>query len=376
MKRINQEKNGRILIIANSAWNLFNFRSELIKSLIDKGYEVIALAPPDKFVNKVTSLGCGYIPLQINRKGINPISDLILLCRFFFEFQKIKPDFVLTFTIKPNIYGSIAAQILGITVINNISGLGSVFIKNGLLASLVKILYKIALSKSKHIFFQNEDDRDLFCKYGLVNQSNSTRLPGSGIDLEFFSAINLPEVGQKIKFLLIARILCDKGVREFVDAARMLKKIKSNLEFCILGPIDLENPSAIPLWQIDVWVAEGIINYLGELEDVRGEIALAHCIVLPSYREGVPRSLLEAAAMMRPIIASDVPGCRDVVSHGLNGYLCKPKDYLDLADMMLQIAQMPYEDLKNMGVASRDKVVREFDINIVLNKYFLRLQQN
>ncbi len=374
--RINQEKNGRILIVANSAWNLFNFRSELIKGLIEKGYEVIALAPPDKFVNKVISLGCGYIPVLINRKGINPISNLRLLCRFFFEFHKIKPDFVLTFTIKPNIYGSIAAHILGITVINNISGLGSVFIKNGLLASLVKILYKIALSKSKHIFFQNEDDRDLFCKYGLVNQSNSSRLPGSGIDLEFFSAINLPEVGQKIKFLLIARILCDKGVREFVDAARMLNKIKSNLEFCILGPIDLENPSAIPLWQIDVWVAEGIINYLGELEDVRGEIALAHCIVLPSYREGVPRSLLEAAAMMRPIIASDVPGCRDVVSHGLNGYLCKPKDYLDLADMMLQIAQMPYEDLKNMGVASRDKVVREFDINIVLNKYFLRLHQN
>jgi glycosyltransferase involved in cell wall biosynthesis len=359
----------KVMIVVNSAWNLLNFRSGLIRALIAAGYEVIAVAPPDDYVSRVSELGCSFVPLPIDSKGTNPGRDLLLLLRFFLLLRKEKPNIYLGFTAKPNIYGSLAAHILGIPVINNIAGLGIVFKRENWLARLVKKLYWLALSRSKKVFFQNSEDEMLFIKYRLVNGQVAERLPGSGINLTQFVSLPLPN-DSPIRFLLIARMLWDKGVGDFVEAARMLRKCGVRDEFCLLGFLDVKNPGAISRDQIREWVDEGIIQYLGVSDNVSEEIAKADCVVLPSYyREGTPRSLLEGAAMARPIVTTDSVGCRDVVEHGVTGYLCQPKNRDDLAGAMKAILLMSKCDREAMGLRGREKIERQYDEKIVINKY-------
>ena len=258
---------------------------------------------------------------------------------------------------------------MGVEVINNIAGLGAVFVTNNWLTKLVRGLYRVALSRSNKVFFQNDDDRQLFVLGGLVAEEVADRLPGSGIDLEQFQPSPLPE-SRSVRFLLIARMLWDKGVGEFVQAARMLKQRGVDAECSLLGFLDVRNPAAISRKQMDDWVAEGVVRYLGVSDNVREEIARAHCVVLPSfYREGTPRALLEAAAMARPIVTSDSVGCRDVVDDGVNGYLCKPKDAADLAEKMERIVALSPAERAAMGLRSREKAEREFDEQIVVKKY-------
>ncbi len=362
------------MIALNTAWNLVNFRSGLIHALVSHGYDVIAVAPTDEYAHQLAALGCRFVPLPMDNKGTHPGRDLMLLSRFVRLMRKERPDVFLGYTVKPNVYGSLAAQVSGVPVINNVAGLGTVFIKGGWLNLLVRSLYRVGLARSRIVFFQNEDDRQLFITGGLVDGALTDRLPGSGVDLKKFETAPLPGRSQ-MRFLLIARMLWDKGVGEYVEAARLLRGRGLNAEVCLLGFLDVQNPAAISKSQMDEWVAEGVVRYLGVSDNVCEEIAQADCVVLPSfYREGTPRTLLEAAAMARPIITTDSVGCRDVVDDGVNGFLCRPKDALDLADKMTRMIAMSHAEREAMGLRGRDKVEREFDEKIVIDKYLAAIE--
>ena len=362
-------KKPKVLISINTAWNVFNFRSGLVQELVNTGYDVVVAAPQDHYVERVKALGVRFISLPMDSGGTHPIKDSILFIRYIALFLKERPDYFLGYTIKPNIYGGAAANVLKIPVINNIAGLGSVFIEKTWLTLLVQKLYKITLKGSKKVFFQNDEDRNLFIKNKLVETIKTDCLPGSGVNLKKFIPIKQPN-NYKVRFLLVARVLWEKGIGEFVEAAKILLQGGYQAEFCILGFMDSKNPSSIKAAQMNKWVSKAYINYLGVTDDVGSEMAKADCIVLPSYyREGTPRSLLEAAAMARPIITTDVVGCRNVVDDGVNGYICKPRDALHLAQKMKNFIELSIEDRATFGSRGRYKMEQQFDEKIVIDKY-------
>jgi len=362
----------KILICSNSAWNLVNFRKGIILELVSNNFEVIVASPKDECVSRFVDFGCQYVSIAIDNKGINPISDLYLIFQYLKIFNQIKPDIILTYTIKPNIYGSIVANFLSIPVVNNISGLGTAFIAGGMLENFVSFLYKISLRKSRRVFFQNNDDKDLFLRKNLVVKKQIDSLPGSGINLIYYQPSNsiINDYNKDgFLFLLIARLIWDKGIKEYVDAARYIKSLNINVRFQILGFLDVDNRTAVPRSDIDLWVEEGVIQYLGETNDVRSFINNSDCIVLPSYREGTPKTLLEASAMGKPIIATNVEGCRDVVDDGESGYLCNVRDAYDLAKKMKVMLDMDSKAIEKMGLKGRKKMENEFDERIVIDKY-------
>lgn len=365
----------KIVICLNTAWNLVNFRAGLIRALVAAGHEVVTVAPDDKYAAGLKALGCRFVPLHMENGGTNPVQDALLTWRFLRLFAHERPDVYLGYTVKPNVYGSIAAHILHIPVINNIAGLGAVFIQDGLLVRVVRWLYRLALKRSAKVFFQNPDDRTLFIDGGMVRAEVTELLPGSGIDLKRFSSLPKPNAeNPEFRFLLIARMLRDKGVGEYVDAARLLRQRWPRAEFCLLGFVDVQNPASISRAEMDVWVAEGVVNYLGVSDDVRTQLATADCVVLPSYREGTPRTLLEAAAMARPIITTNAVGCREVVDDGANGYLCKVRDAGDLAAKMDQMLTLTPQQRTDMGLRGRAKMVAQFDEQIVIEKYLAAIE--
>jgi len=362
----------KIVISLNTSWNLVNFRSGLIRALVAAGHDVVAVAPFDNHASGLKTLGCRYVPLHMDNGGTNPVKDALLTWRYLRLFACEYPDVYLGYTVKPNVYGSLVAHMLHIPVINNIAGLGAVFIKDGWLVRVVRWLYRMALKRSAKVFFQNDDDRKLFISGGLVRAEVTELLPGSGIDLNRFTPALTPavqDVNSKFRFLMVARMLHDKGVGEFVEAATMLRDHWPQVEWCLLGFLEVENPSAISQSQIDTWVQQGVVRYLGVRDDVRDEIAAADCVVLPSYREGTPRSLLEAAAMARPIITTDAVGCREVVEDGLNGLICEARNSSDLAAKMQAMLKLPVSQRIEMGLRGRQKMEQSFDENIVIGKY-------
>jgi glycosyltransferase involved in cell wall biosynthesis len=359
----------KIVICLNTAWNLFNFRAGLIKALVAQGHEVIAVAPSDAYAPRLAELGCRFVPLPMHNGGTHLGPDALLCWRFLRLFARERPDVFLGYTVKPNVYGSLAARLFGVPVINNIAGLGAVFIQDGWLVRLVRGLYRLALRQAAKVFFQNDDDRQLFIAGGLVQAAATELLPGSGIDLARFALAAPPVPGGKFRFLLIARMLWDKGVGEYVEAARLLQARCPQAECCLLGFVDVKNPAAVSSAQMDDWVSQGVVRYLGSSDDVRAHIAQADCIVLPSYREGTPRTLLEAAAMGRPIITTNAVGCREVVDDGRNGFLCQVRSATDLADKMTQMVALPPDQRQAMGLAGRAKMEAEFDEQIVIKKY-------
>jgi len=367
----------KIAICLNTAWNLANFRAGLIRAMVAEGYEVVAVAPDDKYAASLGSLGCRFVPMPMDNQGTHPGRDALLLLRLFQLLRAERPDVYLGYTVKPNVYGSLAAHFLGIPVINNIAGLGAVFGKTGLLVNVVRALYRAALGRSVKVFFQNNDDRKLFIALGLVRPEVTDLLPGSGVDLSKFTALPRRTLGHethKFRFLLIARMLWDKGVGEYVQAAKQIHQRWPQVECCLLGFLDVQNPGAITQSQMDDLVAQGVV-YLGVSDDVRAEIAGADCIVLPSYyREGTPRTLLEAAAMARPIITTDAVGCREVVDDGANGYLCKVRDAEDLAEKMERMLLLSAEQRSVMGLRGRKKMEVEFDEQIVIGKYLAAIE--
>jgi glycosyltransferase involved in cell wall biosynthesis len=357
-----------ILLSINASWNIVNFRLSLIAGLQREGYRVSALAPPDRYSERLEGIGVAYQPIAMDRQGISPVRDLLLLWRYYRLLGRVRPDIYLGYTPKPNIYGSLAAHARGIPVINNVAGLGTAFIRRGWLTLVVKALYRLAFARSRLVFFQNEEDLRQFVDSGIVRAARARLLPGSGIDLARFAPAGARAEGP-VTFLLIGRLLWDKGVGEYAAAARLLRDRLPEARFQLLGPLDVPNRTAVSRAEVAGWVAEGLIDYLGEADDVRPFIAAADCIVLPSYREGLPRTLLEGAAMARPLIATDVPGCRAVVDHGGNGLLCAAHDARALAEAMLEMARLSPEERDALGAAGRAKVEAGFGDRIVVGRY-------
>jgi len=356
--------------MSNTSWNLFNFRLPLMRRLRDDGYEVIAVAPFDAYSNRLIEAGFRYITMPMNNKGTNPVEDFGLLVRLYKLFKYEVPDAVLTYTPKPNIYASMAGGLSRTDVIPNISGLGATFIRQTMLTRIMKALYKFALRFPPKVLFQNHDDLNFFIGLNLVSGGKAERIPGSGINTtDFFPQPVSREKDGSMVFLLVARLLWDKGVGEFVEAARMLQQKHSNVAFHLLGFLDVENPQAVPRAQVESWEAEGIITYLGVSDSVVDVMRRADCIVLPSYREGLPRTLIEAASLAKPVVTTDVPGCRDVVEDGITGLLCEVRNSIDLAEKMEYMIHMSIAERSAMGSLGRKKVINEFDENIVLDRY-------
>ena len=362
----------RVAIVLNTSWNIYNFRMNLIRSLQAAGHEIHTIAPVDNHTVHLTEAGCIHHPVKMDSRGANPIKDLALIVELYSIYKKVKPDVILHYTIKPNVYGSLAASFLKIPVVNNVCGLGTVFLKKNLISAVAMFLYKVSFRVPKKVFFQNPDDLKLFLDKKLVPTHTVDLLPGSGIDLERFKPITFTR-NKQFTFLLISRLITDKGILEFIDAVKRLRSEGLNARFQILGAMDPKHKRGIDKRIIKQWIDTGTIEYLGTTEDVRHFIQQADCIVLPSYREGTPRTLLEAASSAKPIIATNVPGCNQVVENQVNGLLCKLKDADDLADKMYTMAQFDDATLQHMGNSGRKKMETKFDESIVINKYLSAL---
>jgi len=327
----------RIAIVLNTSWNIYNFRMNFVKALIADGHEVHTIAPHDDYSHYLVEAGCIHHDLKMDSRGANLIKDSLLVFELLSAYRRIKPEVILHYTIKPNVYGSLAAAILRIPSINNVCGLGTIFLKKNLVSSIAIALYRFAFRFPKKVFFQNPDDRNLFINKKLISSSAADLVPGSGVDLSRFVPSDFKR-NKTFTFLLVSRLITDKGIHEFIDAIRELKATGIDAKFQLLGAKDPKHKRGIKLEVINEWISSGTVEYLGTAKDVRPFIQQADCIVLPSYREGTPRTLLEAASIAKPIITTDVPGCHQVVTDGHNGLLCKLKDSNDLA---LKMKTMP-----------------------------------
>ena len=357
----------KVVITINTSWNIYNFRKGLIESLLAEGHEVVAVAPRDGFSYLLENLGCKFIHLAMENKGTNPFKDYTLYKRYLRVYDALKPDVILQYTIKPNIYGTLAARSIGIPVINNVSGLGTVFLHKNPLYKIALLMYRFAFKSPRRVFFQNNDDLKLFVSRGLVKEDICDVLPGSGVDLDAISKVKYVKE-TPFKFLMLSRILFDKGVLEFVEATKILKKKGYDFTSQLAGGLD-DSKMGVPKIIVDSWVEEHIVDYLGELKDVRNVLSECQCAVLPSYREGTPKALLESGAMGKPIITTDAPGCREVVISGENGFLCKVKSAADLAEKMEVVLQMSEGELRIMSNNSRKFIEDKFDQKIVIDKY-------
>lgn len=361
----------KIVIIGSHAISLIDFRGNLIQELIENGHEVIACAPdaPEYIRDELTKYGAKYFNINLERTGMNPFLDLTLIIKLAKFLKFVKPDVVLTYTIKPNIYGSFCSILCRVPTIGvMITGLGHPFSdKAGILLKFISIsLYRLVITKRHVIFFQNKDDMKTFIDYNIVDKRYKIEiLNGSGVDINKYTPKELPS---EVSFLLIARLIKEKGVREYAEAAKIIKDKYPDVRFRLVGPIE-DDRFYIPREELDRWTEEGLIEYLGVLKNVRQVIGETFVYVLPSYREGTPRSVLEALAMSRPVITTDVPGCRETVVDGLNGFLVPKGDAKALAIAMEKIILQPSIAHK-MGVASRRIAEEKFDVRQV-NKVIL-----
>ncbi|MDC1387334.1 glycosyltransferase family 4 protein [Candidatus Thioglobus sp.] len=365
----------KVLIIGGEPKSLIQFRGKLLESFKKYHYKVVACANgscPDT-ISQLSKIGVDYVPARIMRASFNPLNDLIFFFQLILIIRRVRPDIVLTYTVKPVIYGMLATRLLGIKKrYALITGLGYAFtsvdtLPKKILIGVVSFLYKIALLKAAIVFFQNNNDLDFFKENKLIKQKVLTkRVMGSGVDINYYSYTELPT--DKVSFLLIARLLNDKGIREYVKAAELVKKMRPNIDviFSLLGPFDT-NPSAIQPRTIEKWVDAGHIQYEGEAEDVRPYIAKCSVFVLPSYREGMPRSVLEAMSMGRAIITTDSPGCRDTVIENINGYLVPVKSINELSNAMISCLDNRNSLIK-MGIKSRSMIEKDFDVQKVNNE--------
>ena len=359
-----------VAIVSNTSWFIYNFHLALLQTLQHHGYNIIVIAPKDEYSGKFEAYGMRYHEIIMNNKGTNPVEDIRLVYDFYRLYKKTAPDVILQYTIKPNIYGSIAAGMLKIPVVSSITGLGTVFLNDSFSSRVAKMLYRIALKFAQKVFFLNTADRQLFIDSKLVAVGKAELMPGSGIDTELFKPQAKKTEKKPFRFLLIARLIKDKGIVEYVEAAQKVKKVNGLLaEFALLGAYYPGNPTAITEEEIGRWEEEGSIVYLGTNDDVPSVIAQSDCVVLPSYREGLSQVLLEAASMAKPIIATDVPGCREVVEDGINGYLCEAKNADALSKVMMKILQQDRDACDEMGKRGRAKVEAEFDEKVVNEKY-------
>ena len=360
----------KIAILLNTSWYIYNFRRNLIQELISNNFKVFAIAPYDEYSDKIKELGCEYYNIQFDSKSKNPIADIKLMFDIRKRLKNIKPDILLNFTIKPNIYGTLVARTLKIPCINNVAGFGTLFSENLISRTFFKALFKISQKKARIVFFQNPDDFEELTKSGVIDLKKADLLPGSGVNLNEFAYVPVTN-NRNIIFLLIARMIYPKGIQELAQAAKKLKeKGFKNFEVHLLGEMNVNNPLAIHKEELDEICNNQYITYLGKTDDVNSEIQKSDVVVLPSYyREGTPKSLLEALAVGRPIITTDMPGCKETVVNNVNGFICEPKSVDDLFLKMEKFIKMDFFERRNMGEQSRKLAEEKFDESIVLRKY-------
>ena len=351
----------KALLVANTDWYLYNFRIDFASYLKSQGWKVVLIAPEGKYSQRFKELGFRYIPMEFSRKGINPLQELATLRQFEKIYAQEKPDLVHQFTIKCVIYGSLAAKKIGnIAVVNSITGLGYVYVSDGLVArglrKIVNPLYRKAL-KGTQVIFENSDDASLFLEREFVSQDQVNIVLGTGIDTEKFKPIPPPESIPLV--ILPSRLLWDKGVGEFVEAAAMIRAKGIEARFALVGKKDEGNPSSVSFEQLTQWQKEGNVEWWGWQEDILTTLSLSDIVCLPSYREGLPKILIEAASCSRPIVTTDTAGCREVVADGVNGYLVPVKDAAALAAALEKLLLDPALR-KQMGEAGRERAVELF----------------
>jgi len=355
-----------VVLVANTSWYLYNFRRGTIVALREAGYRVVALAPRDEYSARlVDELGIEHRALPMEGKSTRLVGEGKSLLALAGSLRRLKPAFVFNFTVKANIYSGLACRALGIPYANNVSGLGTAFLHDTWLFRRVRSLYGLANRGARRVFFQNREDHDLFLSHGLLRDTPTTVLPGSGMDTSRFAFSPLPRA-ESLTFVMVARLLGDKGVREYVQAAEQVRADYPEARFLLIGPHGASNRTAITEQEVSDWQRAGVIDYLGEQGDVRPFIEQAQVLVLPSYREGMPRTVLEAASMGRPAIVSDVPGCRHAIAPGVTGWLCEVKSADSLAQRMRECLAMPFDELQAAGRAARARIEAEFDERIVI----------
>lgn len=360
----------KVLILSNSINGLHNFRKEVIKTIKDSGYEVIISVPDeDERSQYFEAIGCTIIKTIFNRRGMSPLADLKLMFQYCSLIRSIKPSVALTYTIKPNIYGGMACCLTNTPQLANITGLGDAVENGGWLQKLSIVLYRIGLSKAKSVFFQNAYNRD-FCIKHKIADNNTILLPGSGVNLSHHKYQDYPADNGNVRFLFIGRLLKDKGIEEYFEASKRICEAYPNVEFQILGRIDGDYKD-----KLDSFVHEGIIKHLGTTTDVRPYIGAVHCTIMPSYHEGMSNVNLESSANGRPVITTNVSGCKETVDDGITGYLVRPKSVECLFDAIVKFLELPYCEKKQMGQNARKKVENEFDRQIVVDAYLKAVRE-
>ena len=367
----------KVILSANSSWYLYNFRSSTITALLNKNYSVICLSPKDNYSIQLKKLGAEWIDIKIDANGTNPFRDTLFLYQLFIKYLNIRPIAVFNFTIKNNIYGAIAGHLAGIKTFSNITGLGTVFINKSFSSIIVKMLYKYSQSKPSKVFCQNEEDLYLLKLNNLVPHEKLTLLPGSGVNTNRFvpNIDYLKGSHSKLRFLFAGRMLKDKGLLELVSAVKKINEFEIKCELWLAGFTESENMSAIKISEINNWNKIPGVKWHGQTDKVEELLSQADVAVLPSYREGMPRFLLEAGAMQIPSIATNVPGCRNIIENKFNGLLCEPKNQDALRDTILQMMQLSNSERLNMGLNARKLVLKKFDEKIVIEKTLQALNE-
>lgn len=362
----------KILLFANTDWYLYNFRQSLAVALRDAGHEVLMVSPPGPYGEKLRALGFRWAPAPMERRSLNPLRELALLVWLWRLKRRERPDIVHGFTIKCAIYGALVGRLVGAARINAVAGMGYIFISDApkakLLRPAVRALMRIAFGGARaRLILQNPDDVRFFERVGIVAAEQIRLIPGSGVDCSRFTPPidNQPVHRSPLRIVLAARLLWDKGLAEFIEAARMLKAENRPTEFLLAGLPDTGNPASVPDRTILTWQAEGLVRWLGHVSDMPALLAGADIVTLPSYREGLPKSLIEAAACARPLITTDVPGCREVVTHEVSGLLVPARDAHALARAIARLQDDPKLACR-LGLAAREKALAEFDERIVI----------
>ncbi len=356
----------KIAFVTNTCWNIYNFRKGLAQHFIREGHEVIALAPKDKYANEIEKWGIKFIETPLDGTGVNPLKDVAYLNQLVNVFKKEKPDVSLSYTIKSNIYSSLAGKIAKVPTICNVSGLGTVFLVKGMIGKLAIVLYKTAFRFSHFIFFQNEDDKALFTSIIKVNANKIGILPGSGINLKEF-IYSKPVITKTTRILMVSRLIIEKGVREYAEAAANFKN-DASVSFTLIGKLDQDHSRTIEKTELDTWISNGL-NYLDHSDNISEVIKSHDVIVLPSYREGTPRTLLEGAAIGRAILTSDVPGCKEVVDNGYNGFLFEVKNLKSIVDKVKLYLSLSIDEKLQMSINSRKLAEERFDESYVIKQY-------
>jgi glycosyltransferase involved in cell wall biosynthesis len=369
-------KGKKIAVIENGLISTYTMREALMLQLIREGCEVYILTHTNSYVTQVEKMGLKVV--NIGSGNLNPIKVSRYIYNLRRALKKIKPDVCLTYSIRPAIWGNIITRELRIPTITNITGTGPLLISKSLVYRIARSMYKKALGKTKKVFFQNYDDMNFFLERKFVKISVAERIPGSGIDYNKFKPIILKEKDPDIFiFLFIGRLIKDKGIFEYIKAARHIRKKFTSTAFNVMGPFWTQNlkKNTITDSQLQNWIDEGVIDYLGEKKDVRKFIAEADCIVLPSYREGTSNTLLEAASMGKPAITTNTTGCKEIVTDGVTGFLCRVKDEHDLAEKMEQMILLPADERDEMGKKARIKIIKEYDKQIVIDAYLKAIRE-